>query len=150
MQLDKYGRKFIERWEGIRLLAYQCSAGIWTIGLGSTRYSDGEPVRQGDRLKSEKEAWELFEHTLTPYEDAVSRGIKVPLNQNQFNALVSLVYNIGIGAFHASTLKRKLNAGDYDGVPAEFLRWDKAGGKPLLGLTNRRISEAGLFLLPLI
>lgn len=148
MKLDENGRKFIERWEGLRLNAYQCSAGIWTIGLGSTRYADGDPVKRGDKLKSKEEAWELFEHTLTPYEDAVSRGVTVPLNQNQFNALVSFTYNVGVGAFHASTLKRRLNAKDFDNVPNEFLRWNKANNKPVLGLTNRRISEAGLFLLP--
>jgi lysozyme len=147
MQLDLNGRKFIQRWEGLRLNAYQCSAGVWTIGLGSTRYSDGEPVAKGDKLNSEKEAWELFEHTLAPYEDAVRKGVTIKLNQNQFNALVSFVYNVGIGAFHASTLKKRLNNNQLDFVPGEFLRWNKANNQPVLGLTNRRISEAGLFLL---
>lgn len=148
MRLDKQGRIFIKRWEGLKLNAYQCSAYVWTIGLGSTRYPDGIPVKSGDKLDSEEDAWKLFENTIKPYEDSVKKAVKVKLNQNQFNALVSFCYNVGIGAFQASTLLKRLNQELFNDIPSEFLRWDKVGVQRNKGLTNRRISEAGLFQLP--
>lgn len=149
MKHDNKFRIFLKRWEGMKLKAYQCSAYVWTLGLGSTRYPDGTPVKQGDRLLSEDEAWELFENTIRPYEEALKESITVPLNQCQYNALLSFIYNVGIGAFKSSTLLKRLNAGLLDDVPGEFLRWDKVSTQRNKGLTNRRIAEAGLFQLPM-
>jgi lysozyme len=119
---------------------------VWTIGIGSTRYSDGSAVKQGQTLANEEAALLLLSKTLTSYEHAVN-AIKVDLTQNEFDALVSLTYNIGAGNLASSTLVKMLKAGDDKAeIAKQFLRWDKAGGKPLAGLTRRRNAEAELFL----
>lgn len=140
------GLAAIQRHEGLRLDAYQDSAGVWTIGYGSTKYADGTPVRQGDMLQSNAAADALFRETLREYESAVSRSVLVPLSQPQFDALVSLAYNIGTQAFRDSTLLKRLNTHDYAGAANEFLRWNKAGGQALEGLRRRREAERALFL----
>ena len=140
------GLAAIQRHEGLRLDAYQDSAGVWTIGYGSTEYADGTPVRQGDMLQSNAAADALFRETLREYESAVSRSVLVPLSQLQFDALVSLAYNIGTQAFRESTLLKRLNTHDYAGAANEFLRWNKAGGQVLEGLRRRREAERAMFL----
>jgi GH24 family phage-related lysozyme (muramidase) len=129
----------IQQWEGLRLDAYQDIGGIWTIGYGSTT-----GVTAGMRI-TEAEATERLRRDLATAEAAVERAVKVDLTDNQFGALVSLVFNIGAGAFRSSSLLRRLNAGDYDSVPAEMARWNKVGGKVVRGLANRRAAEAGLW-----
>lgn len=133
----------IRQWEGIRLEAYRDIAGVLTIGYGSTR-----DVRPGMRI-SEAEATERLRADLATAEAAVERLVRVPLNDNQFGALVSFVFNVGQGAFADSTLRRKLNAGDYAAVPGELAKWNKArvNGvlQPVAGLSNRRAAEAGLW-----
>ena len=152
MTISEKGQQIIKNFEGLRLNAYRDSAGVWTIGYGSTRYHDGKSVKTGDKLASETQASALFSNTLAYYEDAVNHLVKVPLNQHQFDALVSFTYNLGTGALQESTLLRKLNANDYSGAADQFLLWDKitdslTGQKKVLDLlTQRRREERALFL----
>lgn len=139
------GLNLIKKWEGLRLSAYLCAAGVPTIGYGSTRYPNGKKVLLGEKLTGEKEATQLLLATLSPYEDAVNKHLP-NLNQCQFDALVAFSYNVGTGALVKSTLMRKAKANAADpSILDEFLRWNKAGGKVLTGLTNRRREEANLY-----
>ena len=139
----------IFRFEGFESQPYLCPAGIPTIGYGSTRYADGTKVTLNDEPITHDDAIELLYATITPFEDAIHKNVTAPINQNQFDALVSFVYNVGAGNFAKSTLLKKLNKADYQGAGDEFLRWNKAGGKVLNGLTRRRDAERALFLTPL-
>lgn len=145
MQTSEKGIALIKEFEGCRLTAYQDSVGVWTIGYGWTQPVDGKPIRAGMTIKQET-AERLLKTGLVSYESDVSRLVKVGLNQDQFDALVSFTYNLGARSLSTSTLLRKLNAGDYAGAADEFLRWNKAGGKVLNGLTRRREAERALFL----
>ena len=145
MQTSDKGIALIKQFEGCRLTAYQDSVGVWTIGYGWTQPVDGKPIRAGMTIKQET-AERLLKTGLVSYESDVSRLVKVSLTQGQFDALVSLTYNLGCRSVSTSTLLRKLNAGDYAGAADEFLRWNKAGGKVLNGLTRRREAERALFL----
>ncbi|ABN42238.1 gp31 [Sodalis phage phiSG1] len=122
MHLSENGRLLIMRLEGGRLRAYQCRAGIWTIGYGHT-----EGVKPGDKISLDQ-ALELFNHDVQWAVDAVNALVKVPLSQGQFEALCSFVFNVGRAAFAQSRLLKKLNAGDVAGAAAEFPRWDRGGG----------------------
>lgn len=152
MQLSGNGYKIIKNFEGLRLTAYRDAAGVWTIGYGSTRYHDGRRVKPGDKLANEAQADALFQNTLGQYEQAVNQFVKVPLTQNQFDALVSFTYNEGTGALEGSALLAKLNEKDYAGAAAHFLEWDKitdpATGKKVVcdTLVQRRREESRLFL----
>jgi lysozyme len=139
----------IFRFEGFESQPYLCPAGIPTIGYGSTRYADGTKVTLNDEPITHDDAIELLYATITPFEDAIHKNVIAPINQNQFDALVSFVYNVGAGNFAKSTLLKKLNKADYQGAGDEFLRWNRAGGKVLNGLTKRRDAERALFLTPL-
>lgn len=142
MQLSSQGLALIRRHEGLRLDAYLDPVGIPTIGYGSTlNVSMGQSI-------TEQEALELLLADVERFEDAVRESVNVPINQHQFDALVSLCFNIGEGAFKRSTLLRKLNAGDHAGAADEFLRWKHAGGRVLPGLVTRRDDERRLFLMP--
>ncbi|BHD63697.1 lysozyme [Salmonella enterica subsp. enterica serovar Senftenberg] len=145
MQTSEKGIALIKQFEGCKLTAYQDSVGVWTIGYGWTQPVDGKPIRAGMTIKQET-AERLLKTGLVSYESDVSRLVKVGLSQGQFDALVSFTYNLGARSLSTSTLLRKLNAGDYDGAADEFLRWNKAGGKVLKGLTRRREAERALFL----
>ena len=139
------GLNLIKKYEGLRLSSYLCPAGIPTIGYGSTRHANGKKVILGEKLLSEKEATQLLLATLTQYEDAVNKHLP-NINQCQFDALVSFAYNVGTGALIKSTLMRKAKINNADpSILDEFLRWNKAGGKTLSGLTNRRREEANLY-----
>lgn len=133
----------IKQWEGLRLTSYQDVAGVWTVGYGST--TDVEP---GVRI-TEAEATERLRRDLGTAEHAVWNAVDVDLNDYQFGALVSFVFNVGGGAFRSSTLLKKLNGGDYGSVPAELAKWNKARVNgvltPVAGLSNRRAAEAGLW-----
>ena len=152
MKLSQQGEKLIKSFEGLRLTAYRDVAGVWTIGYGSTRYHDGRPVKPGDKLTSEVQASAIFVNTLGQYEDAVNSYVKVPLTQDQFDALVSFTYNEGTYALKESTLLRKLNAKDYQGAAGQLLVWNKitdphTGQKVVCDtLTERRTAERHLFL----
>ncbi|HCT5582466.1 TPA: lysozyme [Enterobacter kobei] len=145
MQTSDKGIALIKQFEGCKLTAYQDSVGVWTIGYGWTQPVDGKPIRAGMTIKQET-AERLLKTGLVSYENDVSRLVKVGLTHGQFDALVSFTYNLGARSLSTSTLLRKLNAGDYAGAADEFLRWNKAGGKVLNGLTRRREAERALFL----
>ncbi|HHS9149989.1 TPA: lysozyme [Enterobacter roggenkampii] len=145
MQTSDKGIALIKEFEGCKLTAYQDSVGVWTIGYGWTQPVDGKPIRAGMTIKQET-AERLLKTGLVSYESDVSRMVKVGLTQGKFDALVSFTYNLGARSLSTSTLLRKLNAGDYAGAADEFLRWNKAGGKVLNGLTRRREAERALFL----
>ena len=130
----------LKQWEGLKLKAYRDVAGVLTIGYGST----GTHVKSG-MVISEKQAETLLKKDLDRFERAVDESVKVELSDNQFGALVSFAFNVGVSAFKNSTLLKKLNAGDYYSVPSELARWNKAGGKVVQGLVNRRAAEAGLW-----
>lgn len=140
MVTSENGRKLIESFEGLRLTAYQDQRGIWTIGYGSTT-----DVYEGLTI-TQPEADDRLGIDLHNSEQAIYYYVKVPLTQNQFDALVSLIFNIGGGAFKNSTLLGLLNTGDELGAANQFLVWDKTGKEVNQGLLNRRIKERSLFL----
>ena len=139
MNISQEGLSLIKKFEGCELEAYKCAAGVWTIGYGSTK-----GVKQGDTI-SQEDADKLLLHEIKEYETYVNDMVNVDLTQNQFDALVSWVFNLGPANLAASTLLKVLNAKDYEGVPAQIKRWNKAGGKVLQGLIRRREAEALLF-----
>ncbi|GHC79294.1 lysozyme [Limoniibacter endophyticus] len=141
-QINREGLDHIKRWEGVRLVAYRDVAGVLTIGYGHTSNAGAPKVTPGMKI-TEAEAERILQTDLRKFEKRVSELVKVPLNDNQFAALVSFDFNTG--ALHKSTLLKKLNAGDYDAVPVELMKWVNAGGKRVQGLVNRRASEAGLW-----
>ena len=131
--------------EGFREAPYKCSAGKWTIGFGNTFYKDGTPVRENDSSIDRHEAFRLLKSIVRSKFD-INKDVTVELTQNQFDALTSFAYNVGMPAFRSSTLLKKLNAGDYVGASEEFARWNKAKGKVMPGLVSRRAREKELFL----
>ena len=139
------GIELIKEFEGCRLTAYKCPAGVWTIGYGHTGTVDGKLIGKGMTITAAK-ATEMLKKDLAEFEAAVNGCVTVPITQNMFDALVSFAFNVGAGALRRSTLLRKLNAKDYDGAAAEFPLWNKAGGKVLNGLVRRRERERQLFL----
>lgn len=140
MKTSNNGINLIKQFEGCALNAYKCPAGVWTIGYGHTKN-----VKQGMKITT-NQATSLLKEDLATYENYVNKYVKVKLNQNQFDALVSFTFNCGGGALKSSTLLKKLNKGDYTGAANELLRWNKANGKILAGLTRRRKAEKALFL----
>lgn len=140
MKTSPKGIALIKEYEGLRLGAYLCSAGVLTIGYGHTG-----GVKEGD-LITEQKAEQLLQDDLKKFENGVLRLVRVPLTQNQFDALVSFAFNLGVGNLGKSTLLRLLNDRDYKGAAGQFIRWNKAAGKELAGLTRRRIAESELFL----
>lgn len=146
MTLSDDGLDLIKRFESFRPRPYLCPAGVPTIGYGCTIYEDGTAVSLDDGPITEAEADEMLRRLLGRYEAAVRRYAQVDLEQGQFDALVSFAYNVGNEALRGSTLLRLLNGGDVAGAANQFLRWDKAGGRTLPGLTRRRQAERRLFL----
>tara|TARA_B100000282_G_scaffold286188_1_gene252453 strand:+ start:307 stop:798 length:492 start_codon:yes stop_codon:yes gene_type:complete len=140
MKISNNGLELIKHFEGCVLNAYKCPAGVWTIGYGHTK-----DVQPGDEW-SESHADHMLEVEMEEYEGYVNNSVTAPINQDQFDALVSWVYNLGGGNLNASTMLKVLNAGQYEEVPAQMMRWNKAGGKVLEGLTRRRQAEANLFM----
>ena len=145
MKTSQSGISLIKGFEGKRLNAYYDSVGVWTIGFGTTRYPIGTQVKKGDTC-TELQAELYLKNDLVKFENAINRLVKVPLNQNQFDALSSFTYNLGETNLSSSTLLKKLNAKDYAGTADQFPRWNKAGGKVMNGLTRRREAERNLFL----
>lgn len=143
---NQTARCLIGRAEGFSLESYQDTGGVWTIGWGTTKIA-GKPVTAGMTITKEQ-AVECFNHDIFEVEAQVAALVKVPLTDNQFSSLVSLVYNIGSGQFKKSTLLRKLNQGNYDGAANEFGRWVYDNGVKLNGLISRREQERELFLTP--
>ena len=140
MKIGDRGIALIQEFEGCKLTSYLDSVGVCTVGWGST----GEDVTPGLTITQEEADNRLRKH-LDGVERQISRLVTVPLTQGEFDALCSFCYNLGAGALERSTLLKKLNASDYNGAVAEFQKWDKAGGKSLLGLKRRRLAEAKRF-----
>lgn len=136
------GKQFITREEGERLRAYQDAVGIWTIGVGHTGWIDNKPVTRGMVITQAK-SQDVLQSDLRRFERAINENVNVPLQQHQFDALVSLAFNIGEGAFRRSTLLKLLNRGDYVGASQQFLVWKNASGRAIL--LNRRKREKRLF-----
>ncbi len=139
MNISQEGLSLIKKFEGCELEAYKCAAGVWTKGYGSTKN-----VKEGDTLTQE-EADELLLHEMDEYESYIKDNVTSDLDQNQFDALVSWVFNLGPSNLKASTMLKVVNAGDMKEVPAQIKRWNKANGKTLQGLIRRREAEALLF-----
>ncbi|HEY9887372.1 MAG TPA: lysozyme [Candidatus Obscuribacterales bacterium] len=144
-RINSDGLVIVKRCEGLELEAYQDSVGVWTIGYGHTAAAGPPTVSPGQRI-TEAEAENILKQDLGLFENGVRNLVKVPVNSDQFSALVSFSFNLGLGALGDSTLLRKLNAGDYQGAADEFPRWVKAGGQTLPGLVKRRNAERALFL----
>ncbi|MEW5278120.1 lysozyme [Citrobacter freundii] len=148
MQTSPNGIVLIKKFEGCRLTAYPdpgTGSAPWTIGYGWTHPVDGKPVRPGMTI-DQATADRLLKTGLVSYENDVLKLVRVKLTQGQFDALVSFAYNVGSRALSTSTLLKKLNVGDIKGAADEFLRWNKAGGKVMPGLTNRRKAGRDVFL----
>lgn len=139
------GVDMIKGFEGFRTKSYDDGVGVWTIGYGTTRYPDGSKAKP-NQVCTASQAQEYLKHDLIEFEATVNSSVSVALNQNQFDALVSLTYNIGSKAFKDSTLLKNLNSGNYQAAADQFLVWRKAGGRVLDGLVKRRNIERGLFL----
>ena len=139
-RINAAGLELIKSFEGLRLNSYLDAVGVWTIGYGHTRTAGPS------QSISYAQATELLRSDVATFEKAVAESVRVPITANQFAALVSFAYNVGSGALRSSTLLRRLNAGDTYGAANEFLRWNRAGGQVLYGLTRRREAERALFL----
>ena len=139
MNIGQKGIDLIKHFEGCELNAYKCPAGVWTIGYGHIKgVSEGMSITQ-------EQAEQMLLDELKEYENYINELVVVDLSQNQFDALVSWVYNLGPANLKSSTLLKVLNSGDYAGVPDQIERWNKAGGKVLEGLIRRRLAESSLF-----
>jgi lysozyme len=147
-KLSLKGFELINRFEGLKLKAYLCPAGIPTIGYGNTYYPNGKKVTLQDEPITQSIADKLLESLMPPYEKAVDSFCRDDINQNQFDALVSFAYNLGVGNLQKSTLIKKVNLNPIDVTIAdEFLKWNKSNGTVLKGLTTRRQAEADLYFL---
>ncbi len=144
-QINEDGIIIVKSFEGLRLQAYQDSVGIWTIGYGHTSMAGPPDVYPG-MVITEAEADQILRRDLDLFEAGVTRGLTIATNSDQFSAMVSFSFNVGLGAFRDSTLLRKHNAGDFAGAADEFLRWVYAGGQYLPGLERRRNAERALYL----
>jgi lysozyme len=139
MNISEEGLSLIKKFEGCELKAYRCAANVLTIGYGTTK-----GVTEDMEITKE-EAESLLKEEMHEYEGYINDMVKVPLEQHQFDAMVSWVFNLGSGNLSSSTLLKKLNNSEYDEVPAQIKRWNKAGGKVLDGLIRRREAESLLF-----
>lgn len=147
MKISENGLNLIKQFEGLSLVPYLCSAGVPTIGWGNTFYENMKKVTMQDEAITRERADSLFNFLVTSnFVNVVNRLVIVDINQNQFDALVSFVYNLGSGNFEKSTLLKKVNQSDFIGASLEFEKWNKANGKVLNGLTKRRLAEKELFL----
>ncbi len=154
MKVGQKGKQLFKEWEGLMTEAYLDSGGAPTIGIGHlltrSERTSGKIViggMEGDYREglSEQQCWDLLDQDLDWAENAVNESVKVPLTQNQFDALVSFCFNVGVQAFKGSTLVKLLNQGGYDQVPAQLRRWNKDNGMVVQGLTNRRAKEVALW-----
>lgn len=144
MQVNARGMALIEHFEGCRTEAYQDCVGIWTIGYGHTSAAGPPQVKAGMTI-SKSEAQALLKTDIEIFCNGVAASLRVPLNDNQFSALVSFAYNIGLAAFRESSVLRAVNAGQFKTVPGLMALWVKAGGKVIPDLLARRAAEAALF-----
>lgn len=143
---SKVGVDLIKKFESFAAKPYKCSAGVPTIGYGTTYYPDGKKVTLNDPPITEEFASKLLQELLVSFEKAVDSFCRDDISQNQFDAVVSFAYNVGTSNLKSSTLLKKLNADPNDPtIHNEFLRWNRAAGKVLKGLTRRREEEAALY-----
>jgi lysozyme len=140
MKTSQKGINLIKQFEGCSFKPYKCAAGKWTIGYGHVLLKDEPHVKI-----TQEYATLLLQHDLIKFEQGLNKLIKVTLTQNQFDAIISLVFNIGLGNFQASTLRAKLNRGEFELAAKQFDKWVYAAGKPLKGLIIRRLTERLLF-----
>jgi lysozyme len=141
MQAGKNCIDLIKKFEGLRLESYKCPAGLWTIGYGNTQWENGIKVKENQVIDIQR-AEKLLTFWVSKYADRIT----VKCNQNQFDALVSFAYNVGIGNFDSSTLKKKVIANPNDPtIRDEFMKWVSSRGKQLAGLVKRREAEANLY-----
>lgn len=147
MKINNKGIDLLKELEGFRAEPYKDSVGIPTIGYGNTRYEDGTKVTMEDEPISEKRAEHLFKIILERTESRVREELGVTLSDDKFSSLVSFTYNVGIGAFRRSTLKKVIeqNPSAFSEIEREFMRWNKAGGRVIKGLINRRKKEYKLY-----
>jgi lysozyme len=157
MQVGQRGKNLFKEWEGLVTHEYLDSGGAPTIGIGHlltrSERTSGKLVIGGQALDyrnglTEQQCWDLLDQDLDAVEATVNAAVTVPLNQNQFDALVSFTFNVGDAALRGSTLLRLLNQGQYDQVPAQLRRWNKDNGHVVQGLVNRREKEVGLWNTP--
>ena len=150
MHISQEGITLIKHYEGCpkdkdgNAVSYRCAANKATIGYGSLKLIDGSPVTDNISITMQ-EAEDLLAHELVEYEGYINDLVKVPLKQNEFDALVSWVFNLGPSNLKSSTMLKVLNAGKYQEVPEQIKRWNKVNGKVNEGLVKRRKSEALLF-----
>ncbi len=146
MKLSDKGYELIKRFEGYSDRPYKCPAGISTIGYGNTYYPNGTKVKITDKQITREYANEILAHTADEFAEDVLKLVKSKINVNQLNALTSFAYNVGVANLQKSTLLKLVNINPNDGnIAKEFLKWNKAAGKVLNGLTNRRIAESALY-----
>jgi lysozyme len=154
MQMSTHGLDLLKQWEGFESKIYKDSAGLPTIGVGhlltKSELSSGKISINGVSVQyvnglTDTQVLDLLSQDVRPAGKAVNTNAKVALNQNQFDALVSFTFNVGVGAFTGSTLLKLLNQGQYAEVPNQLLRWTRAGGQIVQGLVNRRQNEIKLW-----
>jgi len=145
MEINKAGKDLIKRFEGCKLKAYKCPAGVWTIGFGNTFYEDGSKVEEGDIISQER-ADELFDVIISDFVKMTDLLVKSDVTENNFSALVSFTFNVGTGNLKKSTLLKKVNIDPKDPtIKAEFMKWTRANNVVLKGLVRRREAEAKLY-----
>lgn len=144
-KINSKGLKLIKDFEGLRLKPYLDVGGIPTIGYGTIRYEDGTKVTMKDSPITIERAEVLLQHHLEDFESGVEKLVKIEINDNQFAALVSFAYNLGLGNLKSSTLLKKVNAKDFPAAATNFMKWINVNGKPVQGLINRRTKEKELF-----
>ena len=146
MQMSQEGiDALLKKFEGCKLKAYRCPAGVCTIGYGHTSAAGNPTVVDGLTIRQDQ-AEAILRSDLVKYETAVHNMVEQPLTQHQFDVLVDFAYNAGVGNLKSSTLLKKVNAGQFDAVPAELMKWTKGGGKVLAGLVRRRQAESSWWL----
>lgn len=146
MKLNDKGYELIKRFEGFSDRPYNCPASIPTIGYGNTYYPNGVKVKLTDKKITKEYASEMLQFVADEFAEDVLKVVKSKITVNQLNALTSFAYNVGVGNFNKSTLLKLVNINPNDAnIAKEFLKWNKAGGKVLNGLTNRRIAESALY-----
>lgn len=148
MNISENGIQFICQYEGFKSSPYQDSGGVWTIGYGTICYSSGISVTGDDSPISEAQGIEYLDYEVNKKCSEINDLLTVDLNQNQYDAICSFTYNLGIGALKSSTLLKLINQSDFDDAANQFPLWDHDDGKVLQGLLNRRNAEKALFLLP--
>ncbi len=144
MKINQAGLRLIKKYEGFRSIAYRDAVGVWTIGYGHTSMAGSPHVSKGLKI-TRQQGEQMLATDIEKFSHQIRPLIKVKLTDNQFSALVSFAYNVGVGNFKRSSVLRAVNARRFDRVPSRLSLWVKAGGKTLKGLVRRRASEGNLF-----